>query len=455
MRCGSAILVIGALFASIMIAPVAAGNYEDGSAAYRKGDFATALRLYRLAAVEGNIPAHAQLGFMYSKGEGAKQSDIEAANWWRPAALAGDASSQTALGLAYATGKGVPQDFVEAVKWSRLGAQRNNVFAQFAMGDFYSTGRGVLRDYAEAAEWFRRAALQGYADAQYRLGDLYYRGWGVSQNYILAHAWLGLAAEQGHHEATEKKNTLASSLSRAQIEEAAKLAAEWRPAPVVSRAQTPPVHPTSKPKPQGPEGIQISSGTAFFVSDKGEALTNEHVIRNCGHIRVRETTARVVARDAKNDLALIATDLHPTRWARWRSSVTQGEDIVVYGFPLVGMLASTGNVTTGIVTALAGSRDDSTHLQISAPVQSGNSGGPILDRSGNVAGVVVMKLMGISARGETWQNVAFAINGAVAMAFLKAQRVAIDADVSAPAALTTSEIATQGSELTALVKCMR
>jgi S1-C subfamily serine protease len=73
---------------------------------------------------------------------------------------------------------------------------------------------------------------------------------------------------------------------------------------------------------------------------------------------------------------------------------------VVYGFPLTGALASGGNVTTGNITALAGLGDDSRFLQISAPVQPGNSGGPLLDRNGSVVGIVVSKLnaLGVASR---------------------------------------------------------
>jgi S1-C subfamily serine protease len=81
----------------------------------------------------------------------------------------------------------------------------------------------------------------------------------------------------------------------------------------------------------------------------------------------QDATARLLARDDKNDLVLLATDLHPTQTANWRLQARQGEDIVVYGFPLTGVLASGGNVAAGNVTALAGLADESRFLQISAP----------------------------------------------------------------------------------------
>jgi S1-C subfamily serine protease len=66
--------------------------------------------------------------------------------------------------------------------------------------------------------------------------------------------------------------------------------------------------------------------------------------------------------------------------------------VIAYGFPLSGLLSSTGNATTGNISALGGIGDDPRHLQISAPVQPGNSGGPLVDMSGNVIGVIVSKL---------------------------------------------------------------
>jgi S1-C subfamily serine protease len=129
----------------------------------------------------------------------------------------------------------------------------------------------------------------------------------------------------------------------------------------------------------------------------------------------------------------------------------------VYGFPLAGLLASGGNATIGNITALAGLANDSRFLQISAPVQPGNSGGPLLDRSGNVVGVVVAKLNALdiaSVTGDIPQNVNFAIKASVAVAFLDAQHVD-HGDTEGGAVLTTPDVAERGKALTAQVICTR
>ena len=214
-------------------------------------------------------------------------------------------------------------------------------------------------------------------------------------------------------------------------------------------------------RPRDGSASEDTSGTAFFVSKDGTVLTNAHVVERCRYIRVgmggQEGTARIVAQDEKNDLALLATDLHPVQVSNWRLSVRQGEDIVVYGFPLTGVLASGGNVATGNVTALAGLRNDSRFLQISAPIQPGNSGGPLLDRAGNVVGIVVAKLNAIgiaSVTGDIPQNVNFAIKASVAAAFLDAQHVA-HAEGQTAGVLSTPDISERAKALAAQVVCVR
>lgn len=175
------------------------------------------------------------------------------------------------------------------------------------------------------------------------------------------------------------------------------------------------------------------SGTGFFVNDVGFAVTNAHVVDGCSRITISQTgreslLAAIIAADRQNDLALVKVAEGPRASGLFRASpaVRQGEQILVYGFPLAGALASTGNLSIGNVTALAGLADDTATLQISAPVQPGNSGGPVVDETGLVVGVVQSKLDVLRAAevtGDIAQNVNFAIKASVVTSFLDANGV--------------------------------
>src|SRR5438132_944176 len=104
--------------------PVAAGPLEDARAAYFRGDYATALRLFRPLADQGNTVAQFNLGVMYKDGTGVPQDYLEAVKWERLAADQGYADAQSNLGNMYYQGQGVPQDYVQAHKWYNLAASR-------------------------------------------------------------------------------------------------------------------------------------------------------------------------------------------------------------------------------------------------------------------------------------------------------------------------------------------
>ena len=107
--------------------PVAAGPPEDAFAAYSRGDYATALRLYQPLADKGSPTAQTNLGAMYVNGEGVARDYAEAVKWFRLAADQGLASAQRNLGVIYASGvQGVPRDYVLAYKWLSLSAAQGN-----------------------------------------------------------------------------------------------------------------------------------------------------------------------------------------------------------------------------------------------------------------------------------------------------------------------------------------
>jgi TPR repeat protein len=120
---------------------------EDANAAYARGDYATALRLFRRLADQGNTSAQAHLADMYANGKGVSRDYTEAVNWLRKGAEQGVADAQSALGAMYDLGKGVSQDYAEAVKWYRKAAEQGDNFGQFSLGAMYEGGQGVPQDY--------------------------------------------------------------------------------------------------------------------------------------------------------------------------------------------------------------------------------------------------------------------------------------------------------------------
>ena len=125
------------------------------------------------------------------------------------------------------------------------------------------------------------------------------------------------------------------------------------------------------------------------------------------------------------------------------------------GFPLQGVLTSDAIVTTGVVSALAGPGGDRRLIQMTAPVQLGNSGGPLLDMSGNVVGVVVGKLNALkfaAVTGDIPQNVNFAISAGTARAFLDAHAVEYDSKPS-EVDISVIDVAVRAREFTVLVEC--
>jgi TPR repeat protein len=96
---------------------------EDAEAAVNRNDFATAIRIMRPLADQGNARAQRLLGMMYNAGWGVPKDDAEAVKWFRRAANQGDGDAQASLGAEYRDGTGVPQDYVHAYMWFILAAQ--------------------------------------------------------------------------------------------------------------------------------------------------------------------------------------------------------------------------------------------------------------------------------------------------------------------------------------------
>ena len=129
--------------------------------------------------------------------------------------------------------------------------------------------------------------------------------------------------------------------------------------------------------------------------------------------------------------------------------------VIAIGYPFHGLLTSDFTVTTGIVNSLSGILNDTRFLQISAQVEPGNSGGPLLDTSGNVVGVVAEKLNAMKfakVTGDIPQNVNFAIKTGAVRDFLDNSVVPYQS-AEPTAELKTAEIAKNARAYTMLISC--
>jgi S1-C subfamily serine protease len=213
-----------------------------------------------------------------------------------------------------------------------------------------------------------------------------------------------------------------------------------------------------KPKPK------MTTGSGIVLDAAGDILTNNHVVNHCKAIAVKAPAsnalaATIEALDPKNDLALLKTVGgtpigEPARFRVQSKPGKLGESIGVIGYPLTGILSSEPKATFGQINSVAGVNNDYTLLQISAPVQPGNSGGPVLDSSGLVVGIVVSQasLAVVAMAGNVPQNINFAIRGEVAQIFLTARGVKL-ATSGHQHTLSTEEIAERGQQSTVLVAC--
>ena len=178
---------------------------------------------------------------------------------------------------------------------------------------------------------------------------------------------------------------------------------------------------------RGQYSINSIFGSGFAISNN-YVLTNNHVVK--GHEKVwvgvanRETLGRVVSRSEQYDLALIKLegDLPVTPLQLASESLKLGQTIMVLGYPLPSIQGYTAKATSGVVSSEYGLRDDPNQFQISAPVQPGSSGGPVISEDGLVLGVVVSTLSKakmIKNEGVLPENVNLCIHQEIIRSFIR------------------------------------
>lgn len=447
----------------------ALAQYELGDAFLRgKGvpkDFAKALALHEQSASQGYAEAQLGLGMLYVTGDlGFPKDHTKGVKWLQKAAEQGVVKAQLWLGMVYDLGDedGAMRDAAESFHWYEKAALQGNVSAQFEVGRRYFLGKGVPKDDFKAVEWMQKAAALGEGDAQLGLGRAYLLGNGVAVDNVLAYAWSNLANAKGLERALDTRIAAESEMTPAEIAEAQRLSSGWKVGTVLAResgsagAGKQPALPGSLTK--------KNTGTAFIVNAAGHAITNHHVVEGCTEVRAesRDGVVKVVTSDVINDLAQLQIPGAVSAQATIASEpakLRQGEDIVVFGFPLNAVLSSGGNLTPGVVSALTGLGNNTNQIQITAPIQPGSSGSPVINRKGEVVGVVSMKLSDskmAKATGQVGQNVNFAVSGQTLKTFLDTHKVEYrGSGMFSFGGKSTADLADEARKWTLVVECWK
>jgi uncharacterized protein len=332
----------------------------------------------------------------------------------------------------YLQGQGVPKDSVEAARWIRKAAEQGSPRAQVNLGALFAEGLGAPKNFQTALFWYRRAAEQGDAESERNLGSVYAEGKIARADYVEACKWFSLAAAQGDETAADQREQLARKMTPRQIAEGQRLAAAFVP----------------RKEGAGLMNSPKASGTGFFVTGEGHFVTAGHVVEGASNIvlqtKLLRLAAQVIKTDKTNDLALlriigalpatarITAATNPANLLKVAANfhalaivdsggLKLGDPVSTLGFPNIRIQGTEPKFTRGEINSLAGIKDDPNFFQISAPVQPGNSGGPLLDRFGNVVGMVEMTLNDLTllqVSGSVPQNVNYALKSGPLLRFL-------------------------------------
>ena len=324
----------------------------------------------------------------------------------------GVASAQINLAALYDSGKGMVADPAKAAALYGAAASTGNQFAQYNLALMYIEGRGVLPDLSIAEKWLQKAAAQKMALAQYQLGLLY------AGDYQASDADAAISESASIRIVADMDRALlmlyAGGLSFEQETDAQGLqktiAAMVRLAPGDSRVD---VLQAKFDRLQNKMGAETDPpqepGTAFGTAwplENGYVVTNYHVIAGSRELALQNVNghkikAWPVLYDQAHDLALLAVEdvsLLPPALPLCSAETPLGASVFTLGFPRVDVLGYTPKYTDGVIQSDRGPLGNVDRYLTTVDIQPGNSGGPLLNSSGEVVGVVTAML---GVRNET------------------------------------------------------
>ena len=173
----------------------------------------------------------------------------------------------------------------------------------------------------------------------------------------------------------------------------------------------------------GTQEASSSSGTAFFINNRGNLLTNNHVVDGCKSLSInynnKEYDAQLIAKDKTLDLALLKANVRSKSFINFSNyNPKKLQKIYVAGYPFGKGLSDDLKISSGIISSLKGVQDNSNELQIDAAINHGNSGGPIVGEGGELIAIAVSGL-----GKEMSEGINFGIKSSAALNFLGANDI--------------------------------
>ncbi len=172
------------------------------------------------------------------------------------------------------------------------------------------------------------------------------------------------------------------------------------------------------------EVVAAASGSGFYITSSGYILTNNHVIEGCRKVSLthdgKEVEANVIATDSKNDLAILKSNVRPKRFYKIsKEDPKLLDNVIIAGYPLGKRVSAAIKTSKGSITSLAGYGDNYSNFQTDAALNQGNSGGPIMDGSGNVIGVAVANF----GKGAGVESFNFGIKSSTVKSFVSSNDI--------------------------------
>lgn len=138
---------------------------EQAFANFQKGDYASAVTVFRKYAKVGDLSAMNALGYCFETGCGVQQNTTRAVVWYNKAAKEGFALAQQNLGELFSGRSNHSVDYQESSKWYRKAATQGLAWSQYKLAMFYKTGDGVVADVKKYQDWLQKAVDQGLEEA--------------------------------------------------------------------------------------------------------------------------------------------------------------------------------------------------------------------------------------------------------------------------------------------------